>query len=143
MGENGRPTQQSLDKLMKAVSKNSGQGGKVDGAYFDYSDKQTADMNKSMESKMAQNSNPDREPYDLTSNNCATFCIDTLKAGGKDVPDPLIDLPNSVIKGLQSVADATVTYDPKDGTTSVEEKKKNKRISKPPCGGGQQGPCPK
>lgn len=51
--------------------------------------------------RMGQNSDPNREPYDLTDNNCMTFVQDVLEAGGVDTPWMIDPRPNSYIEELR------------------------------------------
>ncbi|MCF6237780.1 MAG: hypothetical protein L3J79_03035 [Candidatus Marinimicrobia bacterium] len=50
-----------------------------------------------------QNLNPDREPYDITSNNCGTFMQQVLESGGVDTPWMLDPRPTSYIEELRGV----------------------------------------
>jgi RHS repeat-associated protein len=100
MGKDGRPTADSMKRLLSAVSEKAGHGGRVEGAYVqsDSYDK----MVGYAESRKAANSDPKREPYGITDNNCGTFMKQTLEAGGVDTPWMIDPRPNSYIKKLQS-----------------------------------------
>jgi RHS repeat-associated protein len=118
IGSDGKPTQQSLDKALGVISKKSGHGTRVEGAYVK-SDNFGA-MKSYAEAKMKENNDADRKPYSLTSNNCATFACDVLKQDS-DVKDnaPLIldPRPNSVIEEYQGTFEK-VEYNPKLNSTN-------------------------
>ncbi len=100
MGKDGRPTADSMNSLLSAVSKKAGHGGRVEGAYV-----QSDSFDKMVgftEGRMAGNADPKREPYGITDNNCGTFMKQTLEAGGVDTPWMIDPRPNSYIKELQS-----------------------------------------
>lgn len=120
MGPDGKPTKDSLNNLMKDVSSKAGQNGKVEGAYFDTTDKQTQDMNKHALDQKSQNESTSKEAYSLTDNNCGTFVNDTLKSGGVDTPWIVDPRPNSMSGEWRDQADQKVDYDPK------KEKKEEK-----------------
>jgi RHS repeat-associated protein len=115
IGEDGRPTEASLNKVLGQISKKSGDGTRIEGAYIE---SDNFDVMKSYaESKIQENSNPDRKPYSLTSNNCGTFGCDVLsqdpnvKSKAPSIADPR---PNSIIQEYQGTF-GTVQYDPKTG----------------------------
>ncbi len=101
MGKGGIPTQDSLTKLLTAVSRQSGQGGPVEGAYFKNDNFQA--MAKYSEQRMAQNTDASRQSYGLFGNNCGTFMRDTLAAGGVDTPSMIDPRPVSYVEELQEV----------------------------------------
>lgn len=100
MAKDGRPTPKSMERLLSAVSKKAGHGTRVEGAYVQ-SDSY-AKMVGYAKGRVAARSDPNREPYGLTDNNCATFMQQTLEAGGVDTPWMVDPRPNSYIKELQS-----------------------------------------
>ena len=73
---------------------------RVEGAYVQ-SDSY-ANMVGYAKDRVAASSDPNRKPYGLTNNNCATFMQQTLEAGGVDTPWMVDPRPNSYIKELQS-----------------------------------------
>ena len=84
--ETGKPTQKSLNKVLGQISKKSGHGGRIEGAYIEGDFKA---MNDYAQEKLKE-SNPqykeydkDREPYSLTGNNCGTFGCDVVKQDEK------------------------------------------------------------
>jgi RHS repeat-associated protein len=99
MGANGRPTPDSLQRVLAAVSRQAGHGGRIAGAYVP--NDQYRQMNEYAMSRMRQNSNPNREPYNLFTNNCADFMLDVLGAGGVDTPWIVNPSPPSVINNLR------------------------------------------
>jgi hypothetical protein len=83
-------------------------------------------MNDYAKSRLAENDNPNREPYDLTSNNCGTFACDVLgqdKQVDKDSPSIVDPRPNSVVEEYQDEFDK-VSYDSKTGVTTYTVNKK-------------------
>ncbi len=100
MGKDGRPTPESMSKLLSAVSKKAGHGTRVEGAYVKSDSYEK--MVKYAEGRKAANADPNRKPYGITGNNCGTFMKDTLEAGGVDTPWMIDPRPNSYIKELQS-----------------------------------------
>ena len=64
--ETGKPTVESMNKVMSEISK-VGQGGRIEGAYIE-SDK-FKEMNDYAQSKKAENDNPDRKEVNLDLNN--------------------------------------------------------------------------
>jgi hypothetical protein len=59
-------------------------------------------MSKYAKDRMDNNRNPDRDPYSLTSNNCATFMRDVLEAGGENPPWMIDPRPNSYINEIRN-----------------------------------------
>jgi RHS repeat-associated protein len=109
--KDGNPTPESLKNVLSKISGKSGQGGRVEGAYFKNDNfKAMMDYAKKRE---ALNHDATRAPYSLNSNNCGTFARDTIAAGGVDMPSQIDPRPNSYIGEAQGASDATVTYDPK------------------------------
>jgi len=100
IGQDGHPTSQSLNRLLAAVSRQSGQGGRVSGAYVPNGN--SSAMNDYARRRMDQNGDPNRKPYGLLTNNCSTFMLDVLKAGGVDTPWFVDTRPNNVMTGLRN-----------------------------------------
>lgn len=119
IGKDGRPTAESLNNVMSAITKRSGtKNGKsytATGAYFvnDNFD----EMNKYAQSKLAENSDPNRNPYSEINNNCSDFACGVLKQGG--VKGPLIEFadPFSMINQYTNRSDYRLTYKPGEGIT--------------------------
>jgi len=120
IGKDGKPTTESLNKVMGQISKKSGEGGKIEGAYIKSDD--FKDMNDYAKGKMTENSNPNREEYSLTSNNCGTFAADVTnqdKDVKKEAPTIIDPRPNSIIGEYQQKY-PDVKYDPKKDETTVK-----------------------
>ena len=110
--ETGKPTVESMNKVMSEISK-VGQGGRIEGAYIE-SDK-FKEMNDYAQSKKAENDNPDRKEYSITGNNCGTFAGDVVKQDPnvkKQSPTIIDPRPNSMVKEYQDNF-KPINYDPK------------------------------
>jgi RHS repeat-associated protein len=118
--KDGKPTQDSLNNLLKSVSDQAGHGGKIEGAYFTSDDKQTQKMNDYAEGRLSQNNDPNRTPYSLDDNHCGTFMDKTIEAGGINLPGTGDQWPNHQIGPLQSDAGNKVEYDPAKKTTRAD-----------------------
>lgn len=70
--------------------------------------------------KLAENSDPDRKPYGLTSNNCGTFARDVI-AEDEDVDNPSIwdPKPINIVDEYIEEGNAEVIYDPTINTTTI------------------------
>jgi len=98
----GMPTVASLAKVLTQISAKSGQPGKgriISGAYI--KNDNFEEMNEYAQERLEQNSDPNREPYDKVSNQCATFMKETVEAGGVDMPTMIDPTPNSYIDEIQ------------------------------------------
>lgn len=118
IGDDGKPTAESLGKVLGEISEKAGQGGKIEGAYVE-SDKFT-EMNDYAKTKMAENNDSDRKSYSLTGNNCGTFAVDVIKQDSdakKKAPNIVDPRPNSIVKEYQEKF-TPITYNPE------KEKKK-------------------
>ncbi len=127
--EDGKPTQESLNKVLGQISKKSGQGGKIEGAYVE------GDFNKMNDyaQEKLKESNPEYKEYDkerrsysLTGNNCATFSCEVLKQdteAKKNAPWIFNPTPNNVAEEYQDNF-PKVNYDPKTKTTTSDIYKK-------------------
>ena len=127
--ETGKPTQESLNKVLGVISDKAGHKGRIEGAYvegdFDV-------MNDFAQEKLKE-SNPqygeydkDRAPYDLYDNNCGTFGCDVLKqdeAAAKEAPWIFNPTPDNVSEEYQDNF-PKVNYDPKTKTTTSDIYKK-------------------
>lgn len=125
----GKPTQESLNKVLGQISKASGQNGRIQGAYVEGDfDK----MNDYAQGKLNESDpnnpdyNKDREPYSLTGNNCGTFSCDVLKQdpeAKKKAPWIFIPTPDNMVEEYQDNF-PKVDYNPETKTTSSEIYKK-------------------
>lgn len=121
----GKPTQKSLNKVLGQISRKSGQGGKIKGAYVE-GDFKT--MNDYAQKKLKE-SNPqhseydkDREPYKLLSNSCGTFADDAIKQdknAKKKAPFIINPAPYNIGEEYQDNF-PKVDYNPKDKTTTSD-----------------------
>ena len=116
----GRPTLESLNKVLKYISRKSGDNGDIEGAYiksnaFDI-------MMKYAEDVRAEANNPDRKPYNILKNNCATFAEDVI---GQDEsiekPTIFIHTPVNTVEAYQENGNARVFYDSKTQNTLCDE----------------------
>jgi hypothetical protein len=118
IGEDGKPTTESLNKVLGQISKKSGQGGKIEGAYV-ISDEFEA-MNDYAKSKLKENSDPNRKPYSLSGNNCGTFAADCINQDESvDQPSIFNPTPTNIVDEYQEEGNARVQYDPKNKTTTI------------------------
>jgi len=118
IGADGKATPQSLEKLLTHISKTSGQGGKIDAAYFINVD---FDVMDAYARKKLKESNPEykeydkkRKSYDLLNNNCGTFA-EAVVTQDKSVDKPSIydTSPTNIVEEYQEEGNARVTFDPK------------------------------
>lgn len=116
----GKPTVESLNKVMRQLSKKAGHGGRIRGAYVN-SDKFDA-MKSYAEGKMAENTDPNRTEYSLNSNNCGTFARDVVSQD-EDVDNPTIfnPTPKNIVDEYIEEGNAEVNYDPTKDKTTVGE----------------------
>ena len=118
IGENGMPTTESLNKVMKQLSNKSGHGGDIEGAYIisDEFDK----MNDYAKSKLDKNKDPERKTYSILSNNCATFAEDVINQDETvDKPIIIINSPINIVDEYQEEGNARIHYKAKTKTTTV------------------------
>ena len=102
IGQDKKPTLESLNKTLSIISEQAGHAGRIEGAYIE-SDK-FKEMKNYAESKIAENANSKRKEYSLRNNNCGTFAADVLKQDPsvKDKAPVIIDpRPNSIVKEYQ------------------------------------------
>lgn len=118
IGKDGKATPESLEKVLAKISAQSGQGGKIEAAYFQNVNFEV--MEKYAQQKLRE-SNPGnkdydkkRKSYELLDNNCATFAEDVITQD-KDVDKPGIHLhsPNNTVSEYQEEGNAKVAFDPK------------------------------
>ena len=117
--KNGKPTTESLNKVMGELSKKAGQNGRIDGAYIE-SDK-FENMDKYATIKENENSNPSRKTYSLTGNNCGTFAADVVNQDenvNKKAPIIVDPRPNSIVEEYQDKF-KTITYNPNINRTEL------------------------
>ena len=118
IGKDGKPTTESLNKVMKQLSDKSGHGGDIEGAYV-ISDK-FKEMNDYAKNKMAENSDPNRKEYSITGNNCATFAEDVITQDKSvDKPGSIVKSPVNIVSEYQEEGNAKVQYQAKTQTTTI------------------------
>ena len=76
INENGEPTKESLEKVLKEISDTSGQGGRIEGAYIKSDEFDL--MKEYAEQRLKSNNDPHRKGYSLFNNNCAPFATEVL-----------------------------------------------------------------
>lgn len=121
LGPNGLPTRDSLKRVLKAVSVQSGKNSRIKAGYFVTDDDQAGRMNEYPLSCVARNDAPKREPYSIWNNNCGTSAEDVLEAGGVDLPLIADPRPNGRASVWQEEADFSIEYDPKTDQLKVDE----------------------
>ena len=127
--KDGKPTEESLNIVLKTISDDAGHHGNIDGAYID-SDEFEKMNNYAI--KKYQESNPivggenykkDREEYDITSNNCATFAADVVNQD-ENVKRPLLVFdksPKNMVSEYQDEGYKKVFFDSKKNQTKIDE----------------------
>jgi len=114
----GMPTESSLNKVLNVISKKSGKGGKITGAYI--KNDNFKEMNDSAQDKLKQNNDPNRKSYGITDNNCGTFVKETLEAGEVDTPVMIDPRPNSYIEEIRD-DNTNLDYDPEKNKIIIEQ----------------------
>lgn len=99
----GRPTQASLQALLRAISRSSGQGGAILGAYIELPSSTYARMLTFCQRRLADNSDPSRAPYDLFTNSCCHFMRDVAAAGGASMPPVVPPQPAGYIRVVRAL----------------------------------------
>ena len=74
--ENGLPTPESLNRVLRMVSEISGQNGRIEGAYI--KSRRFKAMLEYAENREKENSDPKRFPYSIVFNNCVSFASQVL-----------------------------------------------------------------
>ena len=94
IGEDGKPTEESLNNVLDFIGVRSGtrEGKTYDliAAYFE-SDK-FEEMNSYAQERLSENSNPDRKSYSTTTNNCGHFATNVIRQDS-NISRPLIRRP--------------------------------------------------
>lgn len=118
IGKDGKPTVESLNKVLSQLSQKAGHGGRIRGAYV-ISDKYEA-MKTYAEKKLEEIDDPNREEYGLFSNNCGTFARDVI-AQDQDVDNPSIwyPTPKNIVDEYIEEGNAEVNFDPKNNKTTI------------------------
>ena len=113
----GRPTDESLNNVLKTISNQSGDNGDINGAYFKSSEFKT--MQKYAEGVVSEANNPDRKPYNIFTNNCATFAEDVITQDKSiDKPTIVIHTPINTVEEYQKKGNTKIYYNSKTQETS-------------------------
>jgi RHS repeat-associated protein len=132
IGPDGKPTSESLNRVLGEISKRAGKGGRIEGAYIE-SDNFEA-MNEYATEKFQEgnfedecNYNKDREPYSLKENNCGTFALDVVSQDKNVNGIPEKGSYKTPIKMMDEaqVKFDKVSYDPKTKTTKYSISKES------------------
>lgn len=143
IGSDGKPTPESLNKVLGSISKQSGQGGRIEGAYIK-SDKYK-EMNDYAQQKYKE-SNPgagykkDRDPYTLSGNNCGTFASDVISQDPTVAKPTIINpTPTNIVDEYQEEGNIRVTYDPKSNITTMNDGNSDTKKNETQQGTGDKG----
>ena len=132
-GEDGLLTNESLNRVLGEISGKSGDNGPIKAAYI-----QTNQIQAMLDyayGKVKEGSDPNREPYKISSNNCGTFAADCINQDPTvDQPTILIPTPNNIVDEYIEEGNREILYDPKTNTTTVGEG--NEEDAKVKSGGG-------
>ena len=93
-----RPTKPSLLALLARISRASGQGGRILGAYIPLAPGMYRNMLAYAEKRLKENTNSGRTPYDLIFNSCNHFMKETCNAGYAGLPPVIIPNPAGYIQ---------------------------------------------
>jgi RHS repeat-associated protein len=108
MGKDGKPTSESLQKVLGQISDKAGHGGAVEGAYVK-NDNFNA-MQSYAEGRMAKNTDSSRDSYSITSNNCATFATGVVNSGDSSFKSSSV-IPTNAVDDWQQGREK-VNYEP-------------------------------
>ena len=97
IGNNGRPTKVSLQKVLGEISLKSGQHGKIAGAYIELDAGSFIKMLAYANTRMKNNIDPNRPSYELLSNSCLHFMKGVAEAGGVYMPAVIAPQPAGYI----------------------------------------------
>ena len=117
--EKGKPSSASLKSVLNAISRASGQGGRIEGVYIEVPDKYQA-MLQYAQNREKENTNPSRKPYDLLSNSCIHFVKGVVAAAGVSTPWMLDPRPNSYIGEFRDDY-SDVDFDPKTRELAISQ----------------------
>jgi len=105
----GRPTRESFQNCVSRISQMAGQHGRIEGAYIELPAGKFAAMLAFCQKCVGQNSDPQRQPYSLTSHSCVHFAKEVLEAAGVSTPLMIDPRPIGYVEKLQGSFPA-VTY---------------------------------
>jgi len=98
--KDGHPTKESLAAVLKVIAHKSTKGSRIEGALI-RTDK-FKEMNQYAQDRLKLNKDKTREEYSLIDNNCGTFMVSTIEAGGVDLPAVVDPRPNSITEEIRS-----------------------------------------
>ena len=104
IGEDGMPTEESLNIVLKEISDAAGHGGRIEGAYV--KSDEFHKMNDYAQSIMTENDNTNRESYSLIDKNCSTFAEDVLRQDPNvktKMSTHILNIPNVIVKKWQEI----------------------------------------
>ncbi len=130
IGEDGKPTIQSLGNILNSLSQKAGKGGRINGAYVN-SDKFTEMNNYAVQKYQESNNNNDsynknREEYSIFTNNCGTFAKDVINIDS-NIKRPIIinTAPVNIVEEYQEEGYAQIKYDPIKNIITITQIKNN------------------
>ena len=97
IGQNGRPTMQTLRELLGQISVKSGRGGSIKAAYIEMDSGAFSRMDNYALGRMKSNNDPKRSPYELLNNSCLHFMKSVAEAGGASMPLVIAPHPTGYI----------------------------------------------
>ena len=107
-----------LNKVLAVISKKSGNGTRIKGAYVDSDEFDK--MNQYAINRKKSNSDPKRKPYKITNNNCGHFAQGCIEAGNVSTPWYIDPRPNSYINEMRGKFQ-NVDFDPNTNTTRLKK----------------------
>lgn len=119
----GRPTLESLNNVFKKISQKSGDNGDIEGAYV--KSEKFEEMKRFAAGMVAEATNPEREPYDIITNNCATFAEEVI-AQDESVNRPwiIVHTPRNTVEEYQEKGNTRVYYNSQTQQTTWDEDNK-------------------
>lgn len=131
IGSDGRPTERSLNRVLQQISRSSGQGGRIEGAYIESDDFDV--MNDYAEQMLRESTagnpqyDPDRDPYSLLRRNCGTFARDVINQDPDVQVNTYLNTPGNIAAEFRNVFDK-VDYSRQEGTTVTETRSITERV---------------
>jgi len=111
--------EQSLSRVLKVISDKAGKRGRISAAYIEVDNKYQAMLDYAQH-RIALNSNPNRERYDIASYSCVHFMKGVMEAAGVDTPWMLDPRPTSYIEEIQDDF-PVLEYMPSNNELTIKE----------------------
>lgn len=111
--------EQSLSRVLKVISDKAGKRGRISAAYIEVDNKYQAMLDYAQH-RIALNSNPNRECYDIASYSCVHFMKGVMEAAGVDTPWMLDPRPTSYIEEIQDDF-PVLEYMPSNNELTIKE----------------------